>query len=45
MMKYKIEIDKVQTVDEIPGFWTNDDYIQLLARFDYPDDEDTGTES
>jgi len=44
-MKYKIEIDKVQTVDEIPGFWTNDDYIQLLARFDYPDAEDTGTES
>lgn len=45
MMKYKIEIKNVQTVDEITEYWTNDDYIELLGKFDYPDAEDTGTES
>lgn len=44
-MKYKINIKDVQTVDEIKEYWTNDDYIQLLERFNYPDAEDTGTES
>ncbi len=44
-MKYKIEIENVKTVDEITEYWTNDDYIQLLGKFDYPDAEDTGTES
>ena len=45
MMKYKVEIENVQAVDEIAVYWTNDDYVQLLAKFDYPDAEDTGTES
>ncbi|MGM0934687.1 MAG: hypothetical protein ACQEWD_14720 [Bacteroidota bacterium] len=45
MMKYKIEVEDVRTVDEITEYWTNDDYIQLLGKFDYPDAEDTGTES
>lgn len=44
-MKYKIEINNVQTVDEIQDFWTNDDYVQLLEKFEYPDAEDTGSES
>ncbi|SFN80179.1 hypothetical protein SAMN05660413_02626 [Salegentibacter flavus] len=44
-MKYKIEVEDVRTVDEITEYWTNDDYIQLLGKFDYPDAEDTGTES
>ncbi|WP_372920404.1 hypothetical protein [Salegentibacter sp.] len=44
-MKYNIKIEKVQTVDEIPEYWTNEDYIGLLEKFDYPDAEDTGTES
>lgn len=44
-MKYKIKIENVHTVDEIAETWTNDDYVQLLAKFDYPDAEDTGTES
>lgn len=44
-MKYRIEIENVQTVDEITAYWTNEDYIQLLEKFDYPDAEDTGTES
>lgn len=44
-MKYKIKIEDVQTVDEITTYWTNEDYVQLLAKFNYPDAEDSGTES
>lgn len=44
-MRYKIEIEKVHTVDEITSYWTNEDYIQLLGKFDFPDAEDTGTNS
>jgi hypothetical protein len=44
-MKYKINIEKVNTVDEIKEYWTNEDYIQLLKRFDYPDAEDSDAES
>ena len=44
-MKYIITIEEVQTVDEIKEFWTNEDYVQLLEMFDYPDADDTGSES
>lgn len=44
-MKYMITIEEVQTVDEIKEFWTNEDYVQLLEKFDYPDADDTGSES
>lgn len=44
-MKYKVKIENVQTVDEIPGAWTNEDYIQLLEKFDYPDAKESGTEN
>lgn len=44
-MKYKMRIEEVQTVDEIKEYWTNEDYVQLLEKFDYADAEDTGTES
>lgn len=44
-MKYKINIEKVNTVDEVKAYWTNEDYIQLLKRFDYPDAEDSDAES
>ncbi|WP_037315598.1 hypothetical protein [Salegentibacter sp. Hel_I_6] len=40
-MKYKINIEKVSTVDEIKEYWTNADYIQLLERFNYPDAEES----
>lgn len=43
-MKYKIKIENIHTVDEIKEYWTNEDYVQLLGKFDYPDAEDTGTE-
>lgn len=44
-MKYIMTIEEVQTVDEIKEFWTNEDYVQLLEKFDYPDADDTGMES
>lgn len=44
-MKYTIKIEEVQTVDEIKEFWTNENYVQLLEKFDYPDAEDSGSES
>ena len=37
MVKYKIEVDNVENVEEIPNYWTNKDYVALLAKFDYPD--------
>lgn len=36
-MKYKFEIKNIETVDEIDTYWTNEDYIKLLGKFDYPD--------
>ena len=36
-MKYHITINRADTVDEIEEYWTNDDYVKLLAKFDYPD--------
>ncbi|OAB27679.1 hypothetical protein SAMN05444395_105161 [Flavobacterium fryxellicola] len=36
-MNYQITIKKAYTVDEIEGYWTSEDYIKLLEKFDYPD--------
>ena len=36
-MKYQITINRANTVDEIEEYWTNEDYVKLLAKFDYPD--------
>ena len=36
-MRYKIEIKNIETIDEIENYWTNEDYLKLLEKFDYPD--------
>lgn len=36
-MKYKIKINKIKTVDEIKDYWTTENYIQLLEKFNFPD--------
>src|SRR3970040_2960993 len=36
-MNYQITIKSANTVDEIEDYWTNEDYIKLLEKFDYPD--------
>jgi len=36
-MKYNVEIKNIEIVDEIQNYWTTEDYIKLLEKFDYPD--------
>lgn len=36
-MKINIEIKSIYTLDEIPNYWTNQDYIALLAAFGFAD--------
>jgi len=38
-MKYFLTINDVKTTDELDRAWNNDDYKELLARFEYPDAE------
>ena len=44
-MKYKIEIENIEIVDEIENYWTNDDYVALLEKFDYPDGSNADKDS
>ena len=36
-MNYKIAIKRIDTVNEVEGYWSDEDLIQLLDRFNYPD--------
>ena len=36
-MKVKIEIKSIYSIDEIPNYWTNEDYITLLDAFGFDD--------
>ena len=36
-MKFNIKINSLKTVDEITDYWTTDDYLQLLEKFNFPD--------
>ena len=36
-MIYKVQINTIDSIDEIPNYWTNNDYQQLLELFDFPD--------
>jgi hypothetical protein len=36
-MKLNIEIKSIYTIDEIPNYWTNQDYIALLENFGFAD--------
>ena len=36
-MKFEIEIDKIRTVNEIKGYWSSSDFVQLLDKFGYAD--------
>ena len=43
--KYIINIANVQTVDEIREYWSNEDYISLLDKFNYPDAQESKPEN
>lgn len=36
-MNYNIIIKRIDTVNEVEGYWTDEDLIQLLDKFNYPD--------
>ncbi|OCB76639.1 hypothetical protein [Flavobacterium crassostreae] len=36
-MNYQITIKRIDTVNEIEGYWTTQDYIALCERFNFPD--------
>jgi len=36
-MKYNIKINSIKTVDEIKDYWTSEDCVQLLEKFNFPD--------
>ena len=38
-MKYFVKINDVKSTDELEGAWNNDDYKELLTRFEFPDAE------
>ena len=38
-MNFKVKINAVKTIDELEGSWSNDDFTELLKRFDYEDSE------
>ena len=44
-MNYQITINSANTVDQIEEYWTNEDYIKLLEKFDYPDAADADAAS
>ena len=44
-MDYQITINSANTVDQIEEYWTNEDYIKLLEKFDYPDASDADAAS
>lgn len=38
-MKFQIKINSATTIDEVSGYWSAGDYVQLLEKFNYPDAE------
>ena len=36
-MKYDVQINSIEALDEIANYWTENDYRQLLELFDFPD--------
>ena len=44
-MKLNIEIKSIYSIDEIPNYWTNDDYIALLDAFGFEDGKSINPEN
>lgn len=38
-MKFKVTLNSASTIEEIPNYWTNQDYVKLLELFSFPDAE------
>ena len=44
-MTYKVQINNVESIDEISNYWTTNDYQQLLPLFNFPDFKSIKTEN
>lgn len=44
-MKFKIEITNIETIETIETYWTKQDYISLLEKFEYFDAVDSDKET
>jgi len=42
-MKYLVKINDVKSTDRLEGAWNNDDFKELLARFEFPDADEIKT--
>lgn len=36
-MNYQIVIKRIDTVNEVEGYWSEEDFVRLLEKFNYPD--------
>lgn len=39
-MNFNLKIIEIKSITEIPGYWANEDYMNLLEEFDYSDSKD-----
>ena len=44
-MNYKVQINTLDSIDEIPNYWTDKDYMLLLELFDFQDVKSIKTEN
>lgn len=44
-MKFQIKINKATTIEEVSDYWTAEDYVQLLEKFNYPDADKASKEN
>ncbi len=44
-MSYKVQINAIESIDEIANYWTENDYRQLLELFDFPDSKSINAEN
>jgi len=44
-MNYKVQINTIESLDEIANYWTENDYRQLLELFDFPDSKSIKSEN
>jgi hypothetical protein len=42
-MKYLVKINDIKSTDELEGAWNNDDFKEILVRFEFPDAEQIKT--
>lgn len=36
-MKFTIKVNEIKSISEIPGYWTNDDYMNILEELEFSD--------